>query len=140
MPDTLVGELLSVDGFTTGTVAGGSITTPHHEPFDNAVELVALVRGYGFFLARAEDSEVLSRDGSMIGKQLEHDTSFLVVSVALLTNSNVKEGLGVGRVEFGQSFDFLVLLDMLGLVIVHITSEEVRHLGSFSFVVLGDGD
>jgi hypothetical protein len=102
------------------------------------VELVALVRWDGVVLASAEGSEVLSSLGDVVFEQLKDDTAFLELGITFFANGNVKVGLGVLRVELGQLFNFLVLLDGHDFLLVQATTEQVLHVSSLLLVVLGE--
>jgi hypothetical protein len=63
--EVLVPELLAVDGLTTGTVAGGEVTTLEHELGNDTVEgstleVEGLAAAAGTLLTSAESAEVLS--------------------------------------------------------------------------------
>ena len=61
----LTRELVAVDGFTTGTVATGEVTTLEHELGDHSVEhgaFVPKVLGLGTLLASAQNSGSKRKD------------------------------------------------------------------------------
>ena len=60
------------------------------------MELVSLVRGHAFFLARAQGSEVFDGDGHIIVEELEDNAAFLVDWVIFISKSNIKVSLGIG--------------------------------------------
>ena len=69
--EVLVGKLGTVDRLATGAVAGGKVTTLKHKVRDHTVEVRAGVSEA--LLARAEGTEVGSRLGHHIVKELELD-------------------------------------------------------------------
>ena len=68
--EVLIGELHAIDGFATGTVSGGEITTLGHEASDDSVEGATLVAEglaglANTLLTSTESSEVLGALGSI---------------------------------------------------------------------------
>jgi hypothetical protein len=93
--EVLIGELLTVDGATTGTVVAGEVTTLEHELGDDTVEgraLVTLTLGLG-----AELTEVAGGLGDVLLEEVEDDTARLGGTGAHGGVLNFKEGLGVSR-------------------------------------------
>lgn len=73
--EVLIGELLSVDGLTSGSVAAGEVSTLAHEGLDHTVERASLVveglaSAADSLLSGAESAEVLSGSGDSVGKEL----------------------------------------------------------------------
>ena len=62
-PDSFVLELIAVDAHSTSSVSSCSVTSLHHELFDDSMELVSLVVVLFTLLACAESSEVFSSLG-----------------------------------------------------------------------------
>jgi hypothetical protein len=90
--EVLIGELVTVDGATTGTVAAGEVTTLEHEVGDDTVEGRALVTLA--LLTVAELSEVLSGLGDNVVVQLEVDTAGDGARLRRQLVLDVKEGGG----------------------------------------------
>ena len=88
--EVLIGELSSVDGFTSGTVSNSEISTLCHEARDDSVPDAALeVEGLSRFtdslLSSAESSEVIGGLGGVSGK-FHNDTAS-----GLSSNGDVEE-------------------------------------------------
>lgn len=77
--EVLVGELLTIDGFSTSAIATGEVTTLEHEVGDDSVERRALVAEA--LLASAESTEVLSGLGDLLVVEVEVDATTLVLNV-----------------------------------------------------------
>jgi len=73
LDEVFVGELVAVDGFATGAVASGKVSTLAHEAGDDAVESRSLIAEP--FLAGAKSAEVFARFGTDVGIQRHDDTS-----------------------------------------------------------------
>ena len=91
----LVGELVSVDGLTAGSVAAGEVSALGHEAGDDSVESATLeVEGLALatdsLLSSAESSEVLGGDGSVTVEGHCDSASGLGV------NADIKEDVCVG--------------------------------------------
>lgn len=97
--ETLIRELVTVDGLAPGAVAAGEIAALAHEAWDYAMELAALkvqrhTRAPDTFLATTKRTKVLGGLGYHVGEELHlHTTS------RLAANGNVKEHNGVLRVD-----------------------------------------
>lgn len=93
--EVLVGELGSVDGFASGAVAGGEVTSLAHEPWDHTVEagsleVERLAGATDSLLAGAECTEVLGGAGSDVSEELHHDPAG-----GLAADRHVEENFGV---------------------------------------------
>jgi len=73
LDEVFVGELVAVDGFATGAVASGKVSTLAHEAGDDAVESRSLIAEP--FLAGAKSAEVFARFGADVRIQRHDDTS-----------------------------------------------------------------
>ena len=93
--EVLIGELLTVDGATTGTVATGEVTTLEHELGDDTVEGRALVTLT--LLGVAELSEVLGGLGNLVGEEVEVDAANLGGGGASRGVLDLEESAGVGH-------------------------------------------
>lgn len=77
--EVLVGELLTIDGFSTSAITTGEVTTLEHEVGDDSVERRALVAEA--LLTSAESTEVLSGLGDLLVVEGEVDATTLVLNV-----------------------------------------------------------
>jgi len=98
--EVFIFELVTVDGFTTSTVALGEITALSHEFGDDSVESAALVSEAATLFTSAEASEVFSSLGDSISKEFKDESADLIRS-----DGKIKEDLRV----FSSHFDKFVL-------------------------------
>jgi len=95
----LVGKLLAVDRFTTGSVAAGEVTTLKHELRNDAVEGRASVSKA--LLAGAESTEVLSSLRDDVVKEVEVDAARLIANLASGLAAGIQEWALPGHIEKG---------------------------------------
>jgi len=89
-----ISELLSVDRFSTGSVATSKVAALNHELGNDTVKLTALEAKA--LLSGAESSKIFSRLGNDVGEERELDAPF-----GLAADGNVEEHLGVGHFVSG---------------------------------------
>ena len=87
--EVLIGELVSIDGLSSGSVVVGEVTSLAHEIGDDTVEAGSLVSES--LLAGAQSTEVLGGLGNNIGSQLHGDSSS-----GLSANGDIKVNLRIG--------------------------------------------
>lgn len=97
LDEILVFEFRSVDGFSSGAVAGGEIPTLAHEPGDDSMESRALVvqgltAATGALLAGAKGPKVLRRARRGVGIKFYHNAAS-----RRSADGDVKENLRVGH-------------------------------------------
>ena len=93
--EVLVGELGTVDGLATGTVAGSEVTTLEHKVGDDTVERGALVTKA--LLTRGESTEVGGGLGDNAGVRYQGKKKYLLVKELELDGA--KGGAVLGNVE-----------------------------------------
>lgn len=100
--EVLVGETLTVDGLSTGSVSTGEVTTLKHEAGDDAVEAGALVAEA--WLSGAEVTEVLDSLGDVLIEEVHGDAALVrrrlrLAGFCLLGPLLVEGSIGVLDIE-----------------------------------------
>ena len=133
-PDLLVIEFFSIDALTTGTVAGSSISSLHHELSNDSMEAISLVMEVFTLFTSAERSEVLGRLRHIFTKELEDNSASLVTLLTFFADGYVEVSLHVLRLEVRKA---IVVAGDLGIILIVVNTfveesgESLLSFGSF---------